>query len=88
MDIDEMREAILAMQKQIDSLSRGSTPDRMLTRSEIEAEYGITRRWLELAVIHGEGPPYVKLSGRQVRYSKSAFDKWLADRTRTKSKDE
>jgi predicted DNA-binding transcriptional regulator AlpA len=87
MDIEEMREAILAMQKQIDILSKGSTPDRMMTRNEIEAEYGITRRWLELAVIHGEGPPYVKIGTKQVRYSKAAFDKWLAERTRTKSKD-
>ena len=87
MDIEEMQKAIIAMQKQIDILSRRSTPDRMMTRNEIEAEYGITRRWLELAVIHGEGPPYVKIGSKQVRYSKAALDKWLAERTRTKSKD-
>ena len=53
---------------------------RLLSRIEIEAEYGISRRWLELAAISGEGPPFIKVSPRMVRYRRNQLEKWLNDR--------
>jgi predicted DNA-binding transcriptional regulator AlpA len=53
---------------------------RLLSRDEIQAEYGISRRWLELAAISGEGPPFIKVSSRMVRYRRNQLEKWLNDR--------
>lgn len=50
---------------------------RLLSRNEIEAEYGITRRWLELAAHRGDGPPMRKISRRMVRYDRVEFEAWL-----------
>lgn len=50
---------------------------RLLSRDEIEAEYGISRRWLELAAISGEGPPFIKVSPRMVRYRRDHIEVWL-----------
>lgn len=50
---------------------------RLLNRDEIEAEYGITRRWLELAAHRGDGPPMRKISRRMVRYDRTEFEAWL-----------
>lgn len=54
---------------------------RLLSRDEIEAEYAISRRWLELAAHRGDGPPMIKISRRCVRYRRSEFEAWLASRT-------
>ncbi|WP_339950118.1 helix-turn-helix domain-containing protein [uncultured Albimonas sp.] len=50
---------------------------RLLSRDEIQAEYGITRRWLELAAHRGDGPPMRKISRRMVRYDRAEFEAWL-----------
>lgn len=52
-------------------------PKRLLSRYEIEAVYGISRRWLELAAHRGDGPPMVKISRRMVRYDRAEFEAWL-----------
>lgn len=53
----------------------------LLSRDDIERETGgsITRRWLEMAQQRGEGPPFMKLSKRMVRYDRSEFEAWLSD---------
>lgn len=66
---------------------------KLLSRDEIEAEYGVSRRWLELAALSGEGPPYLKISRRMVRYRRSDLERWLeahkarstSDRTRAQA---
>ena len=50
---------------------------RLLSRDEIQAEYGITRRWLELAAHRGDGPPMRKISRRMVRYDRAEIEAWL-----------
>ena len=50
---------------------------RLLSRDDIEDEYGITRRWLELAAHRGNGPPMRKISRRMVRYDRAEFEAWL-----------
>lgn len=50
--------------------------DRLLTRSEVEDIFGVTRRFLEVAVARGEGPVFVKI-GRAVRYRRSDVVRWI-----------
>lgn len=49
----------------------------LLSRDDVESEYGITRRWLELAAWRGEGPPMIKIGNRMVRYRRTEFEAWL-----------
>ena len=44
---------------------------QLLSRDEVEAEFGVTRRYLELAAWRGDGPPFVKLGRRTVRYRRA-----------------
>ena len=60
----------------------------LLSRDDIEREYGITRRWLELAAWRGEGPPMIKIGNRMVRYRRADFDAWLEARTVSTGDDE
>ena len=57
--------------------------NELLSRDTIEAETngGITRRWLELAAHRGDGPPYVRISRRCVRYRRADYEAWLEART-------
>lgn len=60
----------------------------LLSRDDIEREYKLSRRWLELAALSGDGPPMVRLSRRMVRYQRGAFEDWLAARTVHSTSDE
>lgn len=56
---------------------------RLLTRDDIQTEYGLSRRWLELAATRGDGPPMRRISARMVRYERGELEAWLAARTVT-----
>ena len=58
-------------------------PNQLLSRAEVFGEFGLTRRWLELAALTGDGPPYVRISRRLVRYQRAVLQAWIAARTRT-----
>ncbi len=51
-------------------------PDRLLTRAEVEVSFGLTRRFLEVSAVRGDGPPMVKI-GRSVRYRVSDLRGWI-----------
>ena len=53
----------------------------LLSRDDIEREYKLSRRWLELAALTGDGPPMLRISRRMVRYQRGTFEDWLASRT-------
>lgn len=58
----------------------GAEPDmRLLCRAEVEAQFGIPVRFLELAVSRGDGPAIVRL-GRSVRYRVCDVQEWIAQR--------
>ena len=61
---------------------------RLLSRDEIEVEYGLSRRWLELAALSGNGPPMTRISSRMVRYQRGTFEDWLDARTVNSTSDE
>lgn len=50
--------------------------DRLLSRVEVEERFGIPKRYLEMAVMRGGGPPFIKL-GRLVRYRIDDIEAWL-----------
>ena len=49
----------------------------LLSRDEIEAEFGLRRGWLEQLAHIGGGPAYLKLGRRMVRYRRSEIERWL-----------
>ena len=53
-----------------------TTSDRLLTRSEVEEIFGVTRRFLEVAIARGEGPVFVRI-GRAVRYRRADVVSWI-----------
>ena len=52
----------------------------LLSREEIQKQYGLTRRWLEQAASSGNGPTYVKIGNRTVRYRRTEIERWLTER--------
>ena len=50
--------------------------DRLLNRSEVEQIFGISKRFLEIAISHGNGPKIVRI-GRLVRYRPSDIREWI-----------
>lgn len=50
--------------------------DLLLSRPNVELNFGISRRFLETAAVRGDGPPMVKI-GRSVRYRVSDLRKWI-----------
>jgi predicted DNA-binding transcriptional regulator AlpA len=55
----------------------GTLPaDRLLSRAEVEVNFGLSRRFLEVHAVTGDGPPMVKI-GRTVRYRVSDLREWV-----------
>ena len=52
---------------------------RLLRRAEVEEQFGVPARFLELAVARGDGPPVVRL-GRSVRYRICDVRDWIEQR--------
>lgn len=50
--------------------------NRLLRRVEVEQQFGISVRFLELAAMRGDGPPIVRL-GRSVRYRVCDVHDWI-----------
>ena len=57
-----------------------AAPTQLLSREQIQEQYGLTRRWLEQAALKGNGPAYVKIGSRTVRYRREEIECWLAVR--------
>lgn len=51
-------------------------PDMLLSRSEVHTTFGISQRFLEVAVVRGGGPRMVKI-GRTVRYRVGDLQEWI-----------
>lgn len=51
--------------------------DRLLDRREVEERFGISKRFLEIAAVRGEGPPMIKI-GRLARYRVADIRSWIA----------
>ena len=49
---------------------------RLLSRSDVEERFGISKRFLEVAVMKGGGPRLVRI-GRLVRYRETDIVAWI-----------
>jgi predicted DNA-binding transcriptional regulator AlpA len=63
------------------------SPDRLLSRAEVEVSFGLSRRFLEIAAVRGDGPPMVKI-GRSVRYRSEDLRVWIEARRVTSTSHE
>lgn len=53
--------------------------DRLLSRPDVDLHFGISRRFLEVSAVRGDGPPMVKI-GRSVRYRVGDLREWIESR--------
>ena len=68
------------MESRIQHTSSRGSEDRLLSREEVEARFGIPKRFLELAVARQNGPRLVRIGGL-VRYRVSDILVWLDQQT-------
>lgn len=61
---------------QDDIETRRLNPQKLLCRDEVEALFGISKRFLELAVRKNNGPVFVKV-GRLTRYRVQDLETWI-----------
>ena len=59
---------------------------RYLTELDVEAEYGLGKRYLRLCRMRGGGPPWIKHAGTvgkkggRILYPRAELERWLASR--------
>lgn len=63
-------------------------PDMLLDRKHVEELFGISKRWLEIAALRGDGPPMIRISRRMVRYRVRDVRTWLDEHRVTSTSDE
>ena len=61
--------------------------DRLLSPRQAADFLGLTPRFLEMRRFRGGGPPFIRVSGRCVRYLSSDLRAWVEDRRRTSTSD-
>jgi predicted DNA-binding transcriptional regulator AlpA len=49
---------------------------KLLTRTEVEEQFGISKRYLEIDHQNNQGPPYIRI-GRIVRYRTCDLGDWI-----------
>ncbi len=55
---------------------REQNEDRLLTRQEVADRFGVSKRFLEIAVMRNEGPNRIYI-GRSVRYRVRDIQAWI-----------
>lgn len=58
-------------------MTKAFTEELLLTRSEVQTSFGLSRRYLEVAAVRGDGPPFIKI-GRSVRYRVGDLREWIS----------
>lgn len=61
--------------------------ERLLTSQEAADFLGLTTRFLEMRRFKGGGPPFIRVSGRCVRYLTSDLRAWVEGLRRTSTSD-
>lgn len=57
--------------------------DAIVKTEEAEAISGMSRSWLEKARLSGNGPPFLRVGPKAVRYRVGDIRSWLASRRRS-----
>lgn len=68
-------------------MSEGPIRPGALRPNEAAAYIGLTKRFLEVRRQRGGGPPFVKVSARNVVYRVADLDRWMAERVRASTSD-
>ena len=62
---------------------RAATPSLvLLTPKEAAKLLKVSVSWLAKARMRGDGPPYIKVGGRAIRYTEAALIQWMKSRQR------
>jgi predicted DNA-binding transcriptional regulator AlpA len=56
---------------------------QLLTEKEAAKLLGMTPRFLQARRVRGNGPPFIRISSRAIRYRVSDLESWVRDRLRT-----
>ncbi len=59
----------------------------LLTEEEAAELIGYTPRFLQARRLRGDGPRYVKVSARSIRYRPQDLEAWAAERLRSSTRD-
>lgn len=62
-------------------------PRLLLTEEEAARTIGFTARFLQARRLSGDGPPFVRISARAVRYRPEDIDEWAKSLIRTSTSD-
>jgi predicted DNA-binding transcriptional regulator AlpA len=60
---------------------------RFLRPHQVEAIYGLSKKFLAHARMRGDGPQFCKASGKLVLYAVDDIERWLAARRRKSTSD-
>lgn len=60
-------------------------PDRLSTPAQLGERFGMTTGALAQMRYKGNGPKFIKLGGRQIRYSESDIQAWLEQQTKDRT---
>lgn len=61
---------------------------RLLSRDEVEQEYGLSKRVLAEAAVRGDGPPMVRVNRKVILYRREDLEAWIAARIVASTSDE
>ena len=61
--------------------------ERLLTQEEAAGRLGLSPRFLEVRRYRGDGPLFVRVSSRCVRYRPQDLEAWTAERVRISTSD-
>ena len=69
----------MSTQHEVCTVQETMNDDRLLSRPEVHSIFGLTQRYLEVAAVRGDGPPFIKIN-RSVRYRVADLREWIAAR--------
>ena len=62
-------------------------PLALLTEADAAEPLKFTRRFLQARRVRGDGPPFVRISARAIRYRRADILAWIEARVRTSTSD-
>jgi predicted DNA-binding transcriptional regulator AlpA len=54
----------------------------LLTAKEAAVRLKLSVSWLAKSRMRGDGPAYIRISARSIRYAQAALDQWMKSRQR------
>lgn len=60
-------------------------PARLSTPAQLGERFGMTTGALAQMRYKGNGPKFIKLGGKQIRYSEKSIQEWLEQQTRDRT---